>query len=409
MLKLFSSSCPRFSFPRALSPVLRALVSLLAAGFMVSCSLLKGYSQPPAAALQGKSSATPSATSSPTSRPATLTPFLPAPITPTPTPTRTLIPSPTPTPTPTPLPPEDFLSDQIRKDITTTTYLTDTCRYLGLRWSPDASPPGTVVLPIMFHSIVQSGHPVSDAKDISAETFQEMVSYSHYLGFKTITTQQLVDFLQNNARIPPLSMLLIFDDRREGVVREHVAPIWNEYDWKITLALISGPVVSDYEWTNAEDLASSGRVDVQAHGYLHNGTSYITSQTPSDIIHQEIYAPIPILKKHFGYRPLAFIWPGGNYNQLAVDMARQAGYQVGFTVESNGPLMFNWIPQSAQDLAMKNPLLVLPRAWSYEANFKLYQASQIAEQAKTYARQNYEAEAAWYQKMCGGTLPPLQK
>lgn len=394
---------PCKSVSKLSSILIYLLTSLLLVSTIASCSPGGLPTASPAGTLDLGTTPAPSQTP----RPHTATPFLPAPITPTSTPT--LVPSPTATPTATPLPPEAFTTVQFRKDITTTSYLTDTCRYLSLRWSPDASPPGTVVLPIMFHSIVRSGHPFSDAKDISEDTFQEIVSYSHYLGFETITTQQLIDFLYNNAKIPQRSMLLIFDDRREGVVREHVMPIWDEYDWKVTLAFISGPVVTDSEWADVENLASSGRIDMQAHGYLHNGTSYITDQTPVDIIHQEIYAPIPILKKHFGYRPLAFIWPGGNYNKLAVDMARKAGYQVGFTVESNGPLMFNWIPQTAQDLAMKDPLMVLPRAWSYESNFKLYQASQVADEAKASARKSYTAEAAWYQSACGGKLPPLQK
>lgn len=374
--------------------------------FLAACSPLeKGL--PTNTATRGITvvSPTPPATITVTPEPPTQTPV---PETATPTRTSTGTPTTTPTPTPTPEPPPGFTTSLLRKEIIPQSYQIDACQYMKERWSPVNSQPGTVVVPIMFHSIVKNDRKVSDPKDISEQAFQDFVTYSHYLGFETITTTQLINFLEHNAQIPQRSMMLIFDDRREGVIREHVMPVWEEYNWKVVMAYISGPVVTDGEWANMEDLFKTGRIDVQAHGFLHNGKTYITDQTPEDVIRGEIFNPIPVLKKHFGYRPEAFIWPGGNFNLLAVGIAREAGYKLGFTVESNGPLMYNWIPQNEQDLVVKDPLFVLPRAWSSEANFKLYQAMQIGTQAQAYALQNYPAEAAWYREVCGGELPDVK-
>ncbi|MGE5223028.1 MAG: polysaccharide deacetylase family protein [Omnitrophica WOR_2 bacterium] len=379
--------------------VLKMLFILMVVG-LVSCSRGALPSQIARATKTATSSATVVSPSPTVTTTVTPTPTAPSP-TPTPVPTATY------TPTPTPQPPAGFTTSQLRKEIVPQTYLTDACRYLKERWSPNNSQPGTVVVPVMFHSIVNNDTKVSDPKDISEQAFQDFATYSHYLGFETITTTQLINFLEHNAWIPPRSMMLIFDDRREGVIREHVMPVWEEFNWKVVMAYISGPVVSDNEWANMEDLFKTGRIDVQAHGFLHNGQTYITDQTPEEVIRGEIFNPIPVLKKHFGYRPEAFIWPGGNFNKLAVGIVREAGYQLGFTVESNGPLMYNWIPQNEQDLAVKDPLMVLPRAWSNEANFKLYQAVQIGAEARAFALQDYPAEAAWYRKVCSGALPEV--
>jgi peptidoglycan/xylan/chitin deacetylase (PgdA/CDA1 family) len=257
----------------------------------------------------------------------------------------------------------------------------------------------------MFHGIVKSGHPVVSGVDISTEQFQEFVSYAHYLGFETITTDQLVDFLENNALIPRRSMILILDDRRPGTVREHFLPVLEQYNWTLTLGYISG-VVPDSEWTELEDLASSGRLDVQSHGWLHNGSTYIQDSTPEDVIRQEIFNPIPVLQKHFGYRPTAFIWPGGDFNNLGVSLARQAGYKVGFTANSRGPLLFNWIPLGADEQAMNDPLMVLPRYWSNSAGLALDLGVQAGEEAGAYAQKNFKREARWYKAVCGGELQP---
>lgn len=319
--------------------------------------------------------------------------------------THTPIPSLTFTPSATPPPPAQFTSKVLRPNVSAQSYL-ENCKYLKLRWSPGNSSPDTVVVPIMFHGIVKSGHPVENSVDISVEQFQDFVTYAHYLGFETITTSQLVDFLENNAPIPRRSMIMIIDDRRPGTVREHFMPVLQEYNWTLTLGYISG-IVPDSEWANLEDMAKSGRLDVQAHGWLHNASTYIQDTTPEDVIRQEIFKPIPVLQKHFGYRPTAFIWPGGDYNSLAVQIAREAGYKVGFTANSRGPLLFNWIPLGAAEQAMNDPLMVLPRFWSNEAGLALDQGIKAGEAAGAYAAKNYKKEANWYRAECGGELPPM--
>lgn len=322
-----------------------------------------------------------------------------------PTATQTPIPLPSDTPTATPFPPLAFTTKLLRPNVSPQGYL-DPCRYLKLRWSPGGSPPDTVVVPIMFHGIVKSGHPVDNSVDISAEQFQEFATYAHYLGYQTVTTSQLIDFLKNNAPIPPRSMIMIIDDRRLGTVREHFMPVLKEYNWTLTLGYISG-VVPNSEWADLENLASSGLLDVQAHGWLHNGSTYIQESTPEDVIRQEIVRPIAVLQEHTGYRPTAFIWPGGDYNSLGVQIAREAGYKLGFTANSRGPLLFNWIPLSAEEEAMQDPLMVLPRFWSRDAGLALDLGVQAGEQAAAYARANYPKEARWYSAVCGGVLPPL--
>ena len=94
-----------------------------------------------------------------------------------------------------------FTTRLVRPDILPEAYLADNCEYLKQRWSPEGSQPGTVVLPIMFHTIAKDGRTISDTqRDISVSQFLTFVEYAHYLGFETITTQQLLDFLTKNAR-----------------------------------------------------------------------------------------------------------------------------------------------------------------------------------------------------------------
>lgn len=296
-----------------------------------------------------------------------------------------------------------FATRVLRQGVVPETYLEDNCSYLRLRWSPDGSRPGTVVVPIMFHSIVQDGTLLVDPnKDITAERYNSFIEDARYLGFETITLQALLDFLTSNTPIPPRSMLIIVDDRRPGLIRDWILPVLEEYDWTATAAYIADPNSLQWAWDLMDQLYASGRLDVQSHGYT--GQLYIVPETPVEQIQTEIWSSTEVLEEHFGKRPIAFIWPGGNFTPLSAKIARQGGYELGFSAYSRGPLLFNWVPLGEEERAVNDPLMVLPRAWSSAANVNLDEAVKISEQAAVFAEQNYPAEAAWYSTYCGGEI-----
>lgn len=328
---------------------------------------------------------------------------------PTPTYTATPIPSSIPTATFTPKPSptmaalDMFISDDLRQGVLPMPYIENQCEYLQMRWSLGGSLPGTVVVPIMFHSIVKNGTLIADPnKDISVDQFTSFVNYARYLGFKTITTHQLLDFLLYNTYIPQKSMMIIVDDRKPGTIQEWIMPVLEESDWSVTSAYIADPNSLPWAWDLMDLLFTSGRMDVQSHGYT--GQLYIVEDTTLEQIQNEIWNSTQVLQDHFGARPIAFIWPGGNFTAESVQVAHEGGYQLGFTAYSRGPILFNWIPLGEKERGLNDPLMLLPRAWSSAVNVNLDKAIKIGEQAAEFAQKNYGAEATWYQTYCGGEL-----
>ncbi len=310
--------------------------------------------------------------------------------------------SPSPSPVPPPLP--TFTHPLIRPGVAPGAYLSDPCEYLRRRWSPEASEPGTVVAPIMFHGIRGEGKNLleGDTMSVSAEDFKLFVNFAKNNGFVAITTHQLIGFLLRNERIPARALLMIVDDRRPGTIESHFLPELEANDWSVTLGWIIGDTKKSL-WDWIERLYASGRLDVQSHGYAHN---YITQYTSEADIRHELFDPIPVLEEHFGQRPEAFIWPGGNFTAPAVALAQEAGYTLGFTAFSRGPLMFNWIPLGEEEQAVQTPLLTLPRFWSTDLTVSLTTSIQIGEAARAAAEVNFPQEAAYYRQYCGGELKP---
>jgi len=374
----------------------------------------------------------------------------PSPLPPTQTPSPTITLTSTATPysgTPPPLP-GAFQSGLLRLNTQPQTYLEDTCAYLKDRWDPNNSAPGSVVMAVMYHSVAADDTLLSSTADVHDKDMRAFLEYAHELGFSTVTTQQLVDFLEHNAKIPERSLILIVDDRRPGAVREHFMPYLEEYNWTLTLAWIIGDTDTrpasylgccpeenfSSLWEQMETYNSTGRLDVQAHGYIHNIN--ISENSTDDFILHEVLDPRAVLQEHFyckdyttgeidpncsTMQPLAFIWPGGNFTAHAAQIARQSGYHIGFTINPRGPVMFNWIPLAEAvdpmspswlpEIPAGDALMTLPRYWSYDAIDHIDDVVQIGQQAAEYAARNRSQELRYYDMMCKSTygeIPGLE-
>jgi peptidoglycan/xylan/chitin deacetylase (PgdA/CDA1 family) len=318
--------------------------------------------------------------------------------TPTVTPTRTPTPTSTlaPTVTPTPWSLSYFESSLLLKGVSPVSYIEDTCDYLEKRWGEGKSEPGTIVVPIMFHSILEPGRQISESSQITREGFEFLMEKAKSMGFETITVKELLAFLEDNQAIPERSMLLILDDRRPDTPQLFM-PYLEKNDWTLTLGWPTTDATSDSLWEKIEAYVETGYVDVQSHGHDH---IYIQGFTPVEEIEEEIYKPIEVIESHFGFKPIAIIWPGGNFTELSIAMAHEAGLALGFTVYNRGPLMFNWIPQGEKEREVNDPLMVLPRYWSIEAGRALEQAVAIGEAAKAAAEEVREEELLYYSLFC---------
>jgi peptidoglycan/xylan/chitin deacetylase (PgdA/CDA1 family) len=156
-------------------------------------------------------------------------------------------------------------------------------------------------------------------------------------------------------------------------------------------------------------------VDHQAHGVIHNRPA--GPDSTDEYLLGELQGSVNAFLEHFGKRPIAYIWPGGGFTPRSVELARQTGYRLGFTVNPRGPVMFNWVPQAAALDAMRpsyiaegpaaDPLLTLPRYWDTDALIHIGTVAQIGDEAAAYAAQNKATELEYYDILCAPTYGPL--
>jgi hypothetical protein len=345
-----------------------------------------------------------------------------------PTATATLTPEPpTPEPSPTATPdlyrtppalPAAFSSEYLNPLDVPRNYIEDTCALLKIRWDPNNAAPGTVVMPIMFHWIVDE-NPDPSKFQISRETLLTLGKNLKDQGFESITTQQLSDFLTTNAKIPERSVILIIDDRHSANSFENTFKAYYDlYGWTFVNAWISTPASTQELIAGNARLQNEGWIDHQGHGVIHNIP--IDASASEEYMRSELFGSMDIIGNVYGKPPIAYIWPGGGFTPRAAEIAEEAGYKLGFTINPRGPLMFNWIPLADEydpnrpyfipEGKVHNPLLVLPRYWDQDASRHIDTVRQIGKQARTYAEENRAIELEYYDIVCKpvtGEIPGL--
>ena len=195
------------------------------------------------------------------------------------------------------------------------TYIQDNCEYLKNKWASTNSPPGTVVMVIMFHAI--SKGLATGAKEISNQDFEKLMNDLHDAGFQAIYMQELQDFLYTNAKIPQRSVLLIQDDRHAAEnFTDHFLPYYQQWGWPVINGWISTPLNTADLWQQQVDSwrSRAGWI-IEAHGVQHLP---IDNSSSDAYILGELQGSIDAFQEHFNKTPIAFIWPGGGFTPHAV-------------------------------------------------------------------------------------------
>lgn len=173
----------------------------------------------------------------------------------------------------------------------------------------------------MFHSIIDGDAIQPDM--ITREDFELLMRSLHEQNFVPISTNQLRDFLYENAKIPDRSILLIVDDRHYADYFEvWFQPFMEEYGWDAPVinAWISHPETLPAVYDGNIRLNQQGLVDHQAHGVVHNiniqewtpdtviETAIYGTVTAEQFVRNELAGSISTIEEKYGEKPIAYIW-----------------------------------------------------------------------------------------------------
>lgn len=329
--------------------------------------------------------------------------------------TITETPIPTPIRTPPALP-EIFISDQLNPIDTPYVYVVDTCEYLKNRWDPNNAQPGTVVMLVMINNINRGDIPNS-TDSITVSRFEHMMENVIEQGYEAINSQQLLDFLENNSYIPPRSILFLQEGRRTaGNYESHFRKAWEAYKWPVVNGWITQLDSTQSLLDENLALEQEGFVDHQLYSPLQR----YRENASEEFLSAELTKHIDIFTERFEKPPVGISWPGKPGVNF-INAARNMGFKLGFTQNTRGPVMYNWIPLAAyEDMdrpayypedPYNDPLMTLPRYWATNVVESLDQVRLVGKGSVAYAKKHKDTELEYYEIVCApkyGEIPEGQ-
>lgn len=294
------------------------------------------------------------------------------------------------------------------------TYVAETCQYLRRKWDPYSAEPGTVVMIIMLHEITRG--PLESPDGISVFEFDKLMLKLREQNFKAINTKQFLAFMERNVKIPQRSVLIIQDGSYDAEnYNKNFREYWENWGWPVVSGWMSDPDLPESQWNENSTLEQEGWVDHQAQGVIPG--TVMSDDTSKAVITRELEGSLTAFADRFGKIPYAFIWPGGGFGLRPVTAARQLGFQLGFTANSRGPVMYNWVPLADQsdpgrpslipEGPVNDPLMTLPRYSPQEVLDAIDTVRSIGKDAAAYAQESRTAELHYYEAVCRADYGPI--
>jgi hypothetical protein len=289
-----------------------------------------------------------------------------------------------------------FQSNYLYPIDTPRTYIEDSCIYLINRWNRLNADPGTVVMIVTFN------------EDILYD-FTRIMQQLYDQGFKAINTQQLLTFMERNGRIPPRSVLIIQENSHSADdFNKKFREYWEIWNWPVVNGWVSDPDIHETLWQENIALEKEGWVDHQAQGVIPG--TFLSDDSSKTVISRELKGSITAFADRYAKNPIAIIWPGGGFGMRPAEAARQLGYQLGFTSNARGPVMYNWVPLADEfDPArptylpegyIHDPLMTLPRYSQDQVLDAIDQVRVTGNEAAEYAKTSKAAEFEYYKVVC---------
>ena len=224
---------------------------------------------------------------------------------------------------------------------------------------------------LMWHNLAEES---SGDMTISVDTFRAQIEALHEAGFKTVSLQQLYDYVHFGTELPGKPIVLTFDDGYFSNY-EYAFPILQEYDMQATIFAIGVSVGKDtYKDTDhamtphfgadeAREMVAPGLISVQSHTYdmhqwppFEDGNAQVRETLlPFDgeadadyeaAVEADFAESRELLESITGQPVNALAFPEGAYVTLTQDALRSAGAELTFTTVRAVNTVVKGLPQS---------------------------------------------------------------
>ncbi|GAB6907594.1 Polysaccharide deacetylase [Desulfosarcina cetonica] len=171
-----------------------------------------------------------------------------------------------------------------------------------------------------------------------ADIFERQLRYLKTNGYRVIGADALLDFLQYRRAIPKKAVMITMDDGYRSTF-DVAYPLLKKYGFTATLFIYTDYVGVSRQaitWDQLRELKREG-FTIGSHSIAHSDLSKPKNGEDRHAymirLQREIIHSKQIIDKALNQDTIAFAYPFGRRNPAVVSLSRQAGYQMGMTVD----------------------------------------------------------------------------
>ena len=176
--------------------------------------------------------------------------------------------------------------------------------------------------------------------------FDQQMKYLKDNGYRTVTMEDLLGFLQYRQALPKKSLVITIDDGYRSAY-DIAYPILKRYGFTATLFIYTDYVgVSDkaITWDQLKEMNADG-FQIGSHTISHSDlTMNKEGESEKDYlarIEKELFDSKQIIDMRLAQDTIAIAFPFGRYDDSILSLAEEAGYELGFSVEGGGNPFFS--------------------------------------------------------------------
>lgn len=196
---------------------------------------------------------------------------------------------------------------------------------------------------LMYHRVGMANNPWEARYAIRPADFIDHMETLARKGYRAVSADALVDWLEGGPPLPTGAFVLTFDDGFRGV-REHALPVLEQMDWPFTVFLVSDLIGGKDVWTRAfnpdgvtyplldedeiRDMLERG-VSFHSHTRSHADLPTLNNTQLAD----QLASPRETLAKLVGHNVPYIAYPFGHVDERVEAATRAAGYRAAFSTQ----------------------------------------------------------------------------
>lgn len=219
----------------------------------------------------------------------------------------------------------------------------------------EPAPETPLTVPVLLYHHLEPGADGSNGAVISTEEFAAQMAWLADNGYTSVTTADLLDWLNGAQPLPDRPVMITFDDGYRSNYA-YAYPVLQQHGFTGVVFMVTslaGQKFGSLEYLGWEDmraLTASGVIEIQAHSHdghrLIGGEPALIAWSEEGIL--EDWRKLTEAMAAEGLPPVvAYAYPFGAHDEEAVNALRAAGVRLGFTVaggrvgQGDDPLLLN--------------------------------------------------------------------